>query len=105
MHVVATFASRIQSLNSNLDVATGNSHLGVRGTKEPAAQQRQRGVGFCLWGLGEKKVPNMDDSTTKSGFLISVHMYMLIQVVPGRAGGGSFKRKKNYIYSKERICL
>ena len=55
MHVVATFASWIQSLNSNLDVATGNSHLGVRGTKEPAAQQRQRGVGFCLWGLGEKK--------------------------------------------------
>lgn len=54
MHVVAKFASWIQSLNSNLDVATGNSHLGVQGTKEPAAQQSQRGVGFRLWGLGEK---------------------------------------------------
>ena len=30
-----------------------------------------------------------------------------IQVVPGRAGGGSFKRKKNYIAKKEfayRMC-
>ena len=30
-----------------------------------------------------------------------------IQVVPGRAGGGSFKRKKNYIARKEfayRMC-
>ena len=27
-----------------------------------------------------------------------------IQVVPGRAGGGSFRRKKE-LYSKERICL
>ena len=27
-----------------------------------------------------------------------------IQVVPGQAGGGSFKREKD-LYSKERICL
>ena len=27
-----------------------------------------------------------------------------VQVVPGRAGGGSFRRKK-VVYSKERICL
>ena len=30
-----------------------------------------------------------------------------VQVVPGRAGGGSFKRKKNYIAKKEfayRMC-
>ena len=26
---------------------------------------------------------------------------VFIQVVPGRAGGGSFKRKKNYIAKKE----
>ena len=33
------------------------------------------------------------------------HLY--IQVVPGRAGGGSFRRKKNYIAKKEfayRMC-
>ena len=33
--------------------------------------------------------------------------YNIIQVVPGRAGGGSFKRKKNYIAKKEfayRMC-
>lgn len=72
MHVEAKFASWIQSLNSNLDVATGNSHLGVQGTKEPAAQQSQRGnVFFLSFGaLGKKQVRNMDDSTTKSGFLI-----------------------------------
>ena len=32
---------------------------------------------------------------------------MIIQVVPGRAGGGSFRRKKNYIAKKEfayRMC-
>ena len=31
----------------------------------------------------------------------------IVQVVPGRAGGGSFKRKKNYIAKKEfayRMC-
>ena len=27
--------------------------------------------------------------------------YTYIQVVPGRAGGGSFRRKKNYIAKKE----
>ena len=38
------------------------------------------------------------------------HVYSMcthIQVVPGRAGGGSFKRKKNYIAKKEfayRMC-
>ena len=35
------------------------------------------------------------------------HIYIYIQVVPGRAGGGSFKRKKNYIAKKEfayRMC-
>ena len=33
--------------------------------------------------------------------------FLDIQVVPGRAGGGSFKRKKNYIAKKEfayRMC-
>ena len=33
--------------------------------------------------------------------------FLLIQVVPGRAGGGSFKRKNNYIAKKEfayRMC-
>ena len=29
---------------------------------------------------------------------------LYIQVVPGRAGGGSFRKKKE-VYSKERICL
>ena len=34
-----------------------------------------------------------------------LHIYL--QVVPGRAGGGSFRRKKNYIAKKEfayRMC-
>ena len=31
-------------------------------------------------------------------------VYIYIQVVPGQAGGGSFKREKD-LYSKERICL
>jgi len=38
--------------------------------------------------------------------LFEVILYFL-QVVPGRAGGGSFKRKKNYIAKKEfayRMC-
>ena len=34
------------------------------------------------------------------------HTYIIIkiQIVPGRAGGGSFRREKE-LYSKERICL
>ena len=38
-------------------------------------------------------------------FVFSVYTY--IQVVPGRAGGGSFRRKKKYIAKKEfayRMC-
>ena len=31
-------------------------------------------------------------------------LYDILQVVPGQAGGGSFKREKD-LYSKERICL
>ncbi len=34
----------------------------------------------------------------------SVNEEYIIQVVPGQAGGGSFKREKD-LYSKERICL
>ena len=43
-------------------------------------------------------------------WMISLHhiyLCMYIQVVPGRAGGGSFRRKKNYIAKKEfayRMC-
>ena len=40
-------------------------------------------------------------------FYQSMIEVMAIQVVPGRAGGGSFKRKKNYIAKKEfayRMC-
>ena len=39
--------------------------------------------------------------------IFHVGFMYLIQVVPGRAGGGSFKRKKNYIAKKEfayRMC-
>jgi len=32
---------------------------------------------------------------------LPIHISYIIQVVPGRAGGGSFKRKKNYIAKKE----
>ena len=35
------------------------------------------------------------------------HLMVFVQVVPGRAGGGSFRRKKNYIAKKEfayRMC-
>ena len=38
---------------------------------------------------------------------IYIYIYVFIQVVPGRAGGGSFKRKKNHIAEKEfayRMC-
>ena len=44
---------------------------------------------------------------TLSSHYISLSIIFLIQVVPGRAGGGSFKRKKNYIAKKEfayRMC-
>ena len=37
----------------------------------------------------------------------TIPTYIYIQVVPGRAGGGSFRRKKNYIAKKEfayRMC-
>ena len=34
----------------------------------------------------------------------STNFWEAIQVVPGRAGGGSFSREKE-LYSKERICL
>ena len=36
-----------------------------------------------------------------------IYMYIYVQVVPGRAGGGSFRRKKNYIAKTEfayRMC-
>ena len=39
--------------------------------------------------------------------LIVRRIIRIIQVVPGRAGGGSFRRKKNYIAKKEfayRMC-
>ena len=39
--------------------------------------------------------------------LVQIYIYIYIQVVPGRAGGGSFRRKKNYIAKKEfayRMC-
>ena len=42
-----------------------------------------------------------------SMFTVKVGKYIYIQVVPGRAGGGSFRRKKNYIAKKEfayRMC-
>ena len=35
---------------------------------------------------------------------VIVDFKVYIQVVPGQAGGGSFKREKD-LYSKERICL
>ena len=38
---------------------------------------------------------------------VYIYMCVYLQVVPGRAGGGSFKRKKNYIAKKEfayRMC-
>ena len=40
-------------------------------------------------------------------WLYHIISYYVIQVVPGRAGGGSFRRKKNYIAKKEfayRMC-
>ena len=39
--------------------------------------------------------------------IIYILLYLYIQVVPGRAGGGSFRRIKNYIAKKEfayRMC-
>ena len=55
-----------------------------------------------------------EDLETSDMFLyiynISIYIYIniiLIQVVPGRAGGGSFRRKKTYIAKKEfayRMC-
>ena len=50
-----------------------------------------------LESIPDFKAEGMDD----------IPMYLLIiyiQVVPGQAGGGSFKREKD-LYSEERICL
>ena len=52
---------------------------------------------------GEKKTGTRNHTTRVK----YQHVYTYIQVVPGRAGGGSFRRKKNYIAKKEfayRMC-
>lgn len=78
MHVEAKFASWIQSLNSNLDVARGNSHLGVR--LEPRNQQPSRvnvvTCFFCLlgpWGKNRFEIWMIQPPNQGSSFL--VHMY------------------------------
>ena len=51
--------------------------------------------------------PGKAHSSTKTNNPSISFMYLVLQVVPGRAGGGSFKRKKNYIAKKEfayRMC-
>ena len=50
------------------------------------------------------------ETVTSTSFTLYIYIhyvYVYIQVVPGRAGGGSFKRKKNYIAKEEsayRMC-
>ena len=57
------------------------------------------------WNREENYGQNFDNSYLFSHYIICISK--CIQVVPGRAGGGSFKRKKNYIAKKEfayRMC-
>ena len=55
----------------------------------------------------KKKPPTFHYTGWLIGILIVAYYNPYIQVVPGRAGGGSFRRKKNYIAKKEfayRMC-
>ena len=63
-----------------------------------------------MWGLC-KGIPTPWDSLIRYKVQYLHFRYLklsvILQVVPGRAGGGSFKRKKNYIAKKEfayRMC-
>ena len=52
------------------------------------------------------KITEQDDSRQQD-FNVGMIKVDRLQVVPGRAGGGSFRRKKNYIAKKEfayRMC-
>ena len=51
-------------------------------------------------------ISNTDNSASSCFTFIATHK-KYVQVVPGRAGGGSFRRKKTYIAKKEfayRMC-
>ena len=63
---------------------------------------------FFFFG-GAKVISKMEtcSSMTHRHFCSIGPLTRSIQVVPGRAGGGSFRRKKNYIAKKEfayRMC-
>ena len=74
-----------------------------------------RDFGARLGKESVKKIPK-EGSDVDATYQVSKHVFSLgrflytenyIQVVPGRAGGGSFRRKKNYIAKKEfayRMC-
>ena len=59
---------------------------------------------MCIGILGNRIDPYFDSVNQQ---VITPDFRIRIQVVPGRAGGGSFRRKKNYIAKKEfayRMC-
>ena len=54
-----------------------------------------------------KKDTGQDPENAGTNMNFNILFYsccQLIQVVPGRAGGGSFRRKRNYIAKKEFAC-
>ena len=76
-------------------------HRFMRRKLETLAMQEARQKS-CQKKLDET---NLDFDISMCGY--SLQDTVCIQVVPGRAGGGSFKRKKNYIAKKEfayRMC-
>ena len=92
---VESFWGEISFLNEGFDIL--GPGVGVK-ERFPDSLQQLQGKLYC----GQKYPPcaHLYLSTTHKN-----NMY--IQVVPGRAGGGSFRRKKNYIAKKEfayRMC-
>ena len=62
--------------------------------------------GRSIWALANIDVVNHNATIDEMKLNTNIKIYT-VQVVPGRAGGGSFRRKKNYIAKKEfayRMC-
>ena len=87
----------------------GSMALADLGSGDASVTDDGRRVGPWGVSLGGWTIPFKDLGVFKRfvNAIIKIEVVIYLQVVPGRAGGGSFKRKKNHIAEKEfayRMC-